>query len=303
MNYLYKRPPYLHVGDKVCITSPSGRILPEKVFMAEKVMKDAGFEVEIMPHALNEFHQFSGTDDERFEDLQKALDDPECKAILMSRGGYGLHRIIDRLDFHFFETYPKWIIGFSDVTLLHAHLHRLGWQSLHSPMASAFSAENSSLALKVMNFLQGNLQNYQLYPHVLNRLGMAQGVLIGGNLSILTSIIGSCSDLDTNEKILFIEDVGEYLYRLDRMMWTYKRAGKLSHLSGLIIGGLTEMKVGETDFGYSAEEIVFHAVKEYSYPVCFGFPAGHQLHNEPLVLGAEVRLEVSNEGAEIMYSN
>ncbi|HNU21720.1 MAG TPA: LD-carboxypeptidase [Bacteroidales bacterium] len=301
MNHLYRRPAYLNSGDKICITSPAGRVAPEKVLKADKVFKNYGFEVEIMSHALGAFYQFSGTDDERLEDLQQALDDPYCKAILMSRGGYGLHRIIDRLDFRSFETFPKWIIGFSDITLLHAHLHCLKWQSLHSPMASAFSIENPSQALKVLSFLQGNLPKYSLAPHALNRKGKARGILTGGNLSILTSILGSCSDLDTNEKILFIEDVGEYLYRLDRMMWTYKRAGKLSHLSGLIIGGLTEMKDGETNFGYSAEEIVYQAVKQYSYPVCFGFPAGHQPHNEPLMLGAEIRIEITDEGTEMIY--
>jgi muramoyltetrapeptide carboxypeptidase len=299
----YITPPILAQGALVRIVAPAGKISQNKVYNAINGLYAAGYRVIAGNHVFDEYHQFAGTDNDRLEDLQEAFDDPDCSAILMARGGYGLVRIIDKLDFTGFINNPKWVLGFSDITLLHSQLHLFGFQSIHAAMCAAFTpGENSAQSLaSMLNTLQGKPLSYGFAQHHLNRYGSCQGVLTGGNIAILCSGLSSSSDVDTANKVLFLEDVGEYLYRLDRMMYSLKRAGKLDKIKGLLIGGLTAMKDSETPFGQDAADIVSHSVAEYDYPVCFGFPAGHQFDNQALVLGRTVIMASTPDGSTLNF--
>ncbi len=239
---------------------------------------------------------FSGSDGERLADLQGMFDDPEVKAILCARGGYGTGRIIDQLDFSRFKKNPKWVIGFSDITVLHAHLFtNFKIASLHAPMAAAFNDEgfNNEYVRSLQQVLKGKKSRYQCAPHIFNVKGEAVGELVGGNLTLLAHLIGTGSDFKTRGRILFIEDVGEYLYNIDRMLYQLKRSGKLKNLAGLVIGGFTENKDSERPFGQTAYEIVRDVVKEYDYPVCFNFPVSHGKENYALKIGVGYKLKVS----------
>jgi len=239
---------------------------------------------------------FSGSDEERLADLQDMLDDPELGAIFCARGGYGLSRIIDRLNFKRFRKHPKWIIGFSDITVLHAHINRqLKIASLHAPMASAFNDGGFSepYVQSLKNALKGKKGKYSAALHSFNNIGIASGQLIGGNLTIIAHLIGSRSAYKTKGRILFLEDLGEYLYNVDRMMIQLKRAGVFEDLAGLIIGGFTGNKDTERPFGKSVYEIIHDHVKEYKYPVCFEFPVSHEKENYALKIGSIYTLKVS----------
>lgn len=294
-------PPPLQKGDKIIITAPAGRISADKTFKASEYLRAKGYKVEIMPHTAGTYHMFSGTDAERLADLQQAMDDVDCRVILMARGGYGLVRIIDKLDMRGFLAHPKWVVGFSDITHIHARLQGFSCQSIHGPMAAAFMHPDSSGALQLLSLLSGERCAPDLTPHYLNRSGMARGMLVGGNLSILVSLLGTPDEPETDERILFLEDVGEYMYRLDRMLHTLKRARKLDRLAGLVVGGFSEMKDGDPGMGLQAEQLVRQTVEEYGYPVAFGLPAGHLDFNFPLVLGAEVLLKVDENSVEFNY--
>lgn len=292
-------PPYLQPGDTMAIVCPSGFMAYEKAQICIDTLLQWGFEVKIGKTLGKQFHYFSGTDDERLNDFQSMLDDISVKAILCGRGGYGLSRIIDSIDFTNFIQNPKWVIGYSDITLLHSHiLSQLNIASVHSPMAAAFN--NGGAANEFVKSLESALKGehyiYTCTTHDLNRMGTARGELIGGNLSMLVHTIGTNSEIDTKYKILFLEDIGEYLYSIDRMMMHLKRAGKLENLSGLVIGSFTEMKDTKIPFGQHVYEIISDKVKEYSYPVCFGFPVGHTDKNYALKVGVEHRLDVSRSG-------
>ncbi len=301
MRRICQAPKILKPGDKICVSSPAGRADAKNIEAARLKIEAAGFRAEVLPHATGSYHLFSGTDSERLMDLQQAFDDPGCRAILMSRGGYGLVRIIDRLDFAGFLRSPKWIIGFSDVTVLHARLMALGYQSVHGPMSAAFAESERGPAEMLLRVLTGERAPISAACVAEGRPGRTSGLLCGGNLAILASLCGSADMPDTRGKILLLEDTGEYLYRLDRMMYTLKRAGLLGGLAGLLVGGLTDMKDGDPGFGKTAETIIFEAVKEYDYPVGFGFPAGHHLHNLPVVLGSRAEAEVSPEAVTLRY--
>lgn len=266
--------------------------------MCIEVLQLWGFKVKTGKTAGNQFHYFSGTDEERLADLQQMLDDKEVKAILCGRGGYGLSRIIDQLDFRQFKKNPKWIIGYSDITLLHAHLFsKTKVASLHSPMAGAFNDEGykTEFVHSLQKVLTGKKCNYSCGVHAMNRKGTAKGILVGGNLAMITHSIGSLSEVDTKNKILFLEDLGEYLYHVDRMMLQLKRAGKLDHLAGIIFGSFTEIKDTTIPFGTDIYSILFDKVKEYSYPVCFDFPVGHTEKNYALKHGALHQLSVTSK--------
>ena len=234
----------------------------------------------------------------RLNDLQAMLDDHSIKAILCARGGYGVSRIIDRLNFKKFIKRPKWIIGFSDITILHAHLYsNFKIASLHAPMAGAFNegqSENNFIH-SLKNALEGKPSHYECKAHSLNRKGTAKGQVVGGNLSLLAHISGTPSDIKTRNRILFLEDVGEYLYNIDRMMIQLKRCGKFDNLAGLIIGGFTEIKDTERPFGSTAYDIIHEHIREYKYPVCFGFPVSHEKENYALKMGMKYHLQVGNE--------
>lgn len=299
---IVKHPPYLKRGDVIGITCPAGYVSEERVCFAVETLKLWGFKVKIGKTVGNEYNYFSGTDAERLQDIQQMLDDPSIKAILMGRGGYGASRIIDHIDWNKFKLNPKWICGFSDITVFHNHIHNnLQIPTLHSPMTAAFTTDtiNSDHIKQFYAALTGESLFYHTLPSDYNRVGKTEGVVIGGNLAILSHLVGSVSDINTAGKILFIEDIGEHLYKLDRMMLTLKRAGKLDLLKGLIVGGFTEMEDTPRPFGQSVESIILDKVKEYNYPVCFDFPVGHIDTNHTLALGMHHKLTVTEQGGHM----
>lgn len=297
-----QHPPFLQKGATIGITCPSGYVSNERVIPAIETLQSWGFRVKVGNTVGNEFHYFSGTDEERASDLQAMLDDPLLSAIIMGRGGYGLSRIIDQLDFTLFKKFPKWICGFSDITVLHQHTHQnIGIATLHSPMCGAFKDydENCDYLCQFKSILQGEPQTYLTPLNEHNRFGSAESTVIGGNLAIISHLVGSSSDIDTNGKILFLEDIGEHLYQIDRMLMQLKRAGKLKGLKGLILGSFTEIEDTERPFGQSLETIISSKVEEYDFPLSFGFPIGHQEINFSLALGMKHRLDVDASGGRL----
>jgi muramoyltetrapeptide carboxypeptidase len=268
----------------------------EKLSECIRVLNEIwGFLTKVGNTIGKQFNYFSGTDEERLQDFQQMLDDDEVNAILCARGGYGMTRIIDRLDFKKFRKKPKWIIGYSDITVLHAHLYSNYYiSSIHAPMAGAFNYEAGTdpFVLSLKNVLSGNKIKYNCEPHEFNRKGEAIGELIGGNLTLVAHLIGTDSSIKTKGRILFLEDVGEYLYNIDRMMYQLKRSAMLSKLAGLIVGGFTEMKDTTQPFGQTAYEIIRDIVSEYDYPVCFGFPVSHEKENYAMKIGIGYKLKV-----------
>jgi muramoyltetrapeptide carboxypeptidase len=297
-------PAYLKKGDTIGITCPAGFITPEEIIPAVNKLTEWGFKVSIGDTVGKKDFTFGGTDEERLNDFQQMLNDKKIKAILCARGGYGTVRIIDKIDFKQFALHPKWIVGFSDVTVIHCHLSRnYGVASIHSKMCNSFP-DDWSLAEDVQKetiesirkCLAGEKLNYPVIPNQKNKPGIATGVLTGGNLKTIESLAGSKSDLFTRNKILFVEDTGEYLYSIDRMFWNLKRSGKLSNLAGLIIGGFKIKKDDEGEaFGKTLEEIVLEKVTEYDYPVCFDFPVGHQKNNFALKCGVRHKLSLAKD--------
>lgn len=299
-----KYPPYLLPGDKVTMLSPASKIDRQIVERGAELLRQQGFKVVIGLHAFDNEGIFAGSDVDRADDLQKALDDKSVKAIFFSRGGYGSIRTHLRLNWSSFFKKPKWLIGFSDITVFHAYLSNHNIASVHGVMSAWFEQEGvlTGSFLQMMELLKGEVPSYCVDPHLLNRTGSASGILTGGNLSIIQSLRGTALDLSPKGKILFIEDIDEHHYHLDRMMFNLKAGGLLEQISGLIVGYFTDIKDGETPFGKTSCEIVKEAVASYSYPVAFGFPAGHQLPNLPLIMGSRISLEVKNEGTIIKKS-
>jgi muramoyltetrapeptide carboxypeptidase len=286
----------------VGITCPSGYVSADRVDYAVTTLQQWGFNVKKGSTIGSEYHYFSGTDAERCADLQRMLDDPCIDAILMGRGGYGLSRIIDQLDFTLFQQYPKWICGFSDITVLHNHIYQnFGIATMHSPMCGAFKPDTIDLPHigSFLAALTGRPVALQAPPSVHNRHGVATGIVTGGNLAILAHLTGSPSEVDTNGTILFIEDVSEYLYNIDRMLLNLKRAHKLHHLKALIAGGFTELQDTQRPFGKTVEEVIYDVVKEYDYPVCFNLPVGHMDVNYTLTLGVDHKLTIDEYGARL----
>ncbi|MCF6356305.1 MAG: LD-carboxypeptidase [Draconibacterium sp.] len=293
-----KTPPFLINNSKIRIVSPAGKIKEERVIPAVEWLEKQGYKVELGKHVFAQHFQFAGTDSQRLEDLQTAFDDPETNVIICSRGGYGMVRIIDQLDFAEFKEHPKWLVGFSDITILHSYLNNNETASIHGAMPPFFFDEkgkpNESL-VSLMDLLKGGNISYQIKPNERNRTGNVTAELIGGNLSIIASLLGTKYELKTEGKILFLEDIDEYLYHIDRIMRQLKLAGKLEKLAGLVVGDFTGIKDNETPFGQTYEEIIWEVVKDYNYPVCFGFPAGHDKKNLALTFGKKWNLNVSQE--------
>lgn len=290
-------PPYLKVGDRIRLVSPAGKINKNKLLSGTDLLKNAGFEVIVADHALGNYFQFSGTEQQRLTDLQTALDDEKCNAIICSRGGYGTVRIAAQLDFSSFKKNPKWLVGFSDITILHCLLQKQEIASIHGSMPGFYfedgkPTESYKTLLKI---LKGEKRSIEFDQHHLNRTGCCKAKLIGGNLSILYSLLGTPYEPDTKGKILFIEDTSEYLYHLDRIMYSFKLAGKLNQLAGLVVGGFSDIKDNNSKFGQTVEEIIFDAVKESDFPVCFNFPAGHIDRNLPVIIGEEYELKVGRQ--------
>ena len=297
-------PPYLKKGGTIGITCPAGFITMEDIQPALTKMKEWGFTVKIGDTIGKKDFTFGGKDEERLLDLQQMLDDNSINAIMCARGGYGAIRIIDRVDFKKFIKHPKWIIGFSDITVIHSHINRnYRVAAIHSKMCNSFPSDWSKAEPvqvesieSIKKCLMGEKMNYLFTPNANNKTGLADGELVGGNLKTLESLAGSKSDINTKDKILFVEDTGEYLYSIDRMFWNLERTGKLAHLKGLIIGGFKAKKDDEgEEFGKTVEEIVLEKIKKYNYPVCFDFPVGHQKNNYALKCGIIHSLEVSEK--------
>ena len=296
-------PPYLKPGDSVSIVSTARKIDIEVINQAKSILESWGLVVKLGNHLFFEENQYAGNDMERAADLQEAMNDPQCSAIFCARGGYGTVRLLDFIQFDVFKTLPKWVIGYSDVTVLHSHLQRIvGVESLHGSMPINFQSNTANSLTLLRNVLFGEKLFYNLPPNPMNKTGSGRGELVGGNLSILYSLKGSVSFPYTKGRILFIEDLDEYLYHIDRMMIALKRAGCFDQLAGLIVGGMTKMNDNEVPFGKTAEEIIRDEVSSYNFPVCFGFPAGHIDDNCPLILGRTVELKVSPSGSLVEFN-
>ena len=297
------QPPYLKPGATIGITCPSGHLDVAKVPHCCDILSSWGYQTIIGKTVGSGPNYFSGTDDERLADLQAMMDNPNISAILMGRGGYGMSRIIDRLDFTAFLRHPKWICGFSDITVFHNHLQaQFGMQSLHSPMCGHFRPDTAAqpYLLSLKTLLAGQPMSYTLPPSPGNRIGAATGILTGGNLALIAHLTGSASEVDTTGKILFLEDVGEYLYSIDRMMLHLDRAGKLAPLAGIVFGGFTDLKDTERPYGSGITDILTHRVAKYHYPVALHLPTGHQDINYSLALGATHTLMVTPEGGTLV---
>jgi muramoyltetrapeptide carboxypeptidase len=287
--------PFLKQGSKVAITAPARMVKPEEMEYAINWLKEKGFFPVYDDRLFAGHHIFAGDDDFRAAVFQQYLDDENIDAIWIARGGYGSIRIIDKLDFTQFLKHPKWIVGFSDGTVLHGKLSRLGVPSLHAAMPFYFANKTPEAKQSLFDALTGKSLQYEFPTHPQNRIGQMEGEIVGGNLSVLIAMIGSDTFPELDGKILFIEDVDEYIYHIDRMMRALKRAGKLEHLKGLVIGGLTQIHDNTHPFGQSVEEVIAEVVSEYDYPVCFGFPAGHFDDNRAVFFGLSSQLSVENE--------
>ena len=290
-----KQIPYLKQGSKVAIVAPARKVTPDEMAFGIQWLKEQGFVPVYDERLFAERYIFAGTDEFRAAVFQEYLDNDAIEAIWLARGGYGNIRIIDKLDFTKFLEHPKWIVGFSDSTVVHGKLSRLGCPSLHASMPYFLENKTEEAKQSLFDALTGKPLHYEFPAHPLNRMGQAEGGIVGGNLSVLYGMMGSDTFPETDGKILFIEEVDEYIYHIDRMMRALKRAGKLDRLKGLIVGGLTQIHDNPDPFGQTAEEVIADTVKDYGYPLCFGFPAGHFPDNRAMVLGQKVLIRVSLE--------
>ncbi len=296
-------PPIIQKGDSIGITAPAGKIDNNIIEQACLRIESLGYKAIVAKHVNKNHFNFSSSDENRLSDLQEMINNKDIQAIICARGGYGTARIIDKIDFAPLLENPKWIVGFSDITVLHSALQRIGMASIHGPMCKSFLNYTPSGADVDILFamMEGEKPNYLINPYPFNRSGIAQGTLFGGNLSILQSLRGTKFDIEPKGKILFIEDLSEYLYHLDRMMYNLKLGGVLENISGLVVGQFTEMRDNELPFGQSIEEIIYNSVAEYNYPVAFNFPSGHIETNYPLLLGADVTLSVNSKEASLKF--
>ena len=295
-NLLMIFPEYLKKGDRIRIVAPAGKVSKEKVLPGIELLQDVGYEVIIGRHVFDRHFQYAGIDQQRVTDFQEAINDPKARAIICARGGYGSVRIIEKIDFSPLLKNPKWLVGFSDITVFHAVLNKLGLASIHGAMP-AFFLENKKPTKSfhsLMEVLISGNSEITINSHSLNRKGSCSGELVGGNLSLLYSLQGTQWQMETKGKVLLIEDLSEYLYHLDRMMQNFKLSGQLNELEGLVVGGFTEMQDNESPFGNSAYEIIREAVEGCHFPVCFDFPSGHIPKNLSLVIGANYQLEVGD---------
>ncbi len=295
------RPPYLQAGDQVALVSPAGAVDAASVKCAVETLQAWGLVPVVAPHALAVDGYFAGTDRQRLHDMQWAMDSEDIRAIFCTRGGYGCMRIVEDLDYSVFQGNPKWLVGFSDITVFHSKLNTLGIESLHAPMPKSFGKTVPEAMERLRDFLFGQVTSYHLPPHPYNQEGVVEAELTGGNLTLLHCIRSTVLECKHQTPVLFIEDVGENLYAVDRMLQSLKLAGRFDRLQGLIVGAFSEMR-GE-NFGKGAEEMIHDLLKDYAYPVCFGFPAGHIANNYPLIMGSTVELLVTSAGTELRFMN
>jgi muramoyltetrapeptide carboxypeptidase len=296
-------PPFLRPGDKIAIVALARKINMADIQAAIATFQSWGLEVVLGQSLEAAHHIFAGTDEQRAADLQAMLDNADIQAVISARGGYGSARMIDLIDFSRFALHPKWFVGFSDITVVLSHIQRMGIPCIHGIMPTLFGKPGMEKAVKTLQqALFGEPITYPLLaPHPLNQPGTARGKVTGGNVSLLTSMIGTSSEVDFTGCILFVEEVEEYLYSLDRMLVQLKRSGKLKNLAGLVVGHMTGLQDNPEPFGKNAYEIIREHTREYAYPIAFGFPTGHEAENLALVCGREARLEVTAQGATLVY--
>ena len=305
-NNTLKQPPYLKTGDTVAIVAPSGILKnrTDEVQQAQALLKRWGLHSVVGKHVFSEADHFAGTDDERCEDLQNALDNPKISAIWCARGGYGTVRILDKLDYSKFKQNPKWLIGYSDITALHNQIHNEGVESLHAIMCVSLPKDESEIEASIStlkNTLFGNPLSYTLKGSNYNKTGTTSGQLVGGNLTMLQTMLGSKTSIDTFGKILFIEEIGEYKYHIDRMLQSLKRAGYFDNCKGVIVGDMTKLRTNTTLWGTSVEQLILDALADYDFPIAFNMPAGHEKDNRALILGRTVKLTVDSKQSSVVF--
>ncbi|WP_406685418.1 LD-carboxypeptidase [Seonamhaeicola sp. MEBiC1930] len=303
-----KQPPFLKTGDTVAIVAPSG-ILKNRIVeinKAKSLLKSWGLYAVVGTHIFNQNNHFAGTDDERCEDFQNALDNPKIKAIWCARGGYGAVRILDNLDWSSFKKNPKWIIGYSDITAIHNEVHNLGIQSIHAMMCTSLQDDPETIKETINTFkrgLFGEILSYNLDGSPYNKSGEVIAPLVGGNLTILHTMLGSTTSINTTGKILFIEEIGEYKYHIDRMLQSLKRAGYFNNCKGVVIGDITKLKNNTTKWGVSIEQLILDVLSDYNFPVAFNMPSGHEKDNRALIFGRTIELTVKKEQSTIIFKD
>ncbi|GAA3631667.1 S66 peptidase family protein [Flavivirga jejuensis] len=302
------QPPYLKVGDTVAIVAPSGVLKnrTKEVNQAKALLKSWGLHPIVGKHVYSQANHFAGTDDERCEDFQNALDDPKISAIWCARGGYGTVRILDKLDYTKFKENPKWLIGYSDITALHNQIHNEGTQSIHAMMCSSLQDDLSPIKETLSTFkdaIFGKSLSYTLKGSTYNKTGNASAPIVGGNLTMLHTMLGSKTSIDTSGKILFIEEIGEYKYHIDRMLQSLKRAGYFENCKGVVVGGMTKLRKNTTLWGASIEQLVLDVLSDYGFPIAFNMPAGHEKDNRAMILGRTVKLSVGSEKSTIVFED
>ncbi len=295
------RPEYLKKGDTIAIISTARKVEKKDLEYALEILSNWELQVVLGETIGASENQFAGSDELRAQDLQNMLDDPKIKAIWCAKGGYGTVRIIDSIEFDSFKKKPKWIIGYSDVTVLHSHIHNLGVETLHAQMPVALETKTTASSESLQKALFGESVELSIPFYKNNRLGTTSGKLVGGNLSILYSLCGSHSAINTDGKILFIEDLDEYLYHIDRMLQNMKRNGLFENLAGLLVGGMNDMNDNTIPFGKKPEDMILEICKEYSFPIVFQFPAGHIADNRALILGREIDLTITSSQVTLAY--
>ena len=296
-----KRPNNLEKGDLIYIVSPAKKIDHDSIYFARKLIESWGLRFKCAEHALGAYNYFSDDDANRAFDFQSAIDHREAKAILCARGGYGCIRIVDQLNWDNFQRSPKWLIGFSDITVMHHRAQRLSVMSLHATMPLNFKINSKQAIESLRAALMGEYFAINSPPNILNRMGTAQGRIVGGNLSIIYSLLGTADAYDFKGAILFIEDLSEQLYHLDRMLFALKKAGVFDKITALVVGGMTDLKDTSSSFGMTYEDIILEKVKDSNIPICFNFPTGHIVDNRAMIIGADARISVGPEGANLCY--
>ncbi len=292
---------YLEKGNTIAIVSTARKVSKMELEPAMVLLRQWGLQVVLGKTIGAEDHQFAGDDELRASDFQEMLDNTEIKAIWCAKGGYGTVRIIDQLDFSKFKKQPKWIIGYSDITVLHSQIHNFGIETLHAQMPVGIETKTEASSNSIQQVIFGESYTISIPSEKNNKNGKVSSQLVGGNLSILYSLCGSPSALNTDGKILFIEDLDEYLYHIDRMLYSLKRNGMFDKLSGLIVGGMSQMNDNTIPYGKTPEEMILEICKEYDFPIAFNFPAGHREDNQALIMGREVKLEVNSENVILKF--
>ena len=305
-SYTLKQPSYLKAGDTVAIVAPSGILKnrTDEVQQAQALLKSWGLHTVVGTHVFSKANHFAGTDDERCEDLQHALDNPKISAIWCARGGYGTVRILDKLDFTTFKNHPKWLIGYSDITALHNQIHNEGVESLHAIMCVSLPKDETEIKTSISSFkdaLFGQSMRYALKGSTYNKTGKTSGPLVGGNLTMLHTMLGSKTSIDTTGKILFIEEIGEYKYHIDRMLQSMKRAGYFDNCKGILVGDMSKMRTNTTLWGTSVEQLILDALADYDIPIAFNMPAGHEKENRAMILGRTIDLVVDKEQSSVVF--